>query len=77
MQPRGRNDDGASMIEVLRKRIEQETYEVDPGLVAAAMLARREEWGRLRLLRSQVLVAAQDSGISTGERQPFTGRYTA
>lgn len=77
MQPRGRNDDGASMIEGLRKQIEQKTYEVDAGLVAAAMLAKREEWGRLRVLRSQVLVAAQDGGIPSGERQPFTGRYTA
>lgn len=77
MQPDRREDDGASMIEVLRQQVEQRTYVVDPGLVAAAMLAKREESGRLRQLRSQVLVAAQGSGVPTGEPQPFTGRYTA
>lgn len=77
MQPREGTDDGASMIDALRRQIEQESYEVDPGLVAAAMLAKRDEWARLRLLRSQVLVAAQSDPASTGEPQPFTGRYTA
>lgn len=77
MQPDRRTDDGATMIDALRHQIERKTYVVDPGLVAAAMLAKREEWGRLRQLRSEVLVAAQDSGIAAGEREPFTGRYTA
>jgi hypothetical protein len=77
MQPDRREDDGASMIEVIRQQVEQRSYVVDPAQVAAAMLARREELGRLRRLRSQVLVAAEDSEVPAGERQPFTGRYTA
>jgi hypothetical protein len=77
MQARQRSDDGASMIETLRDQIEQKAYAVDCAVVAAAMLARREESSRLRLLGSQVLVAAQGSGAATGEPEPYTGRYTA
>lgn len=77
MQANPPDDDGASMIEVLRQQVEQRTYVVDPARVAAAMLAKREETERLRQLRSQVLVAAQGSSVPPGEPQPYTGRYTS
>jgi len=66
------------MIEVLKGQVQRREYVVEPQLVAAAMLARGAEKTRLAVLRSQVLVAAQDvAPRAAGEPEPFTGRYLA
>lgn len=59
------------MVEVIKERVEGGRYAVDPHAVAEAMLARREEGGRLGSLWSEVLVAAQLA--TRPERDPLSG----
>ena len=66
-------DDDRDMVEVLRERVLDGDYTVDPRAVAEAMLARLREPRPPWASWSKMLVAVEPSLGSSGEREPLAG----
>jgi hypothetical protein len=66
-----------SRATILRTRIADGSYRIDPGAVADAIIARHGGRQGVQRLCSEMLVAPQAALGGAGEREPLTGHDAA